>query len=1013
VSTPTIKDIRAAAAARKQSRERRRKLLVSVVVVGLVLGVGIFFGISPLVESQLSSRLELMLKRNVEVGEVTFDLLTFTTTFEDVRVRDHDGSEMLTWDRMVMNGRLAGVISGAWSADAIALEGFTARLVVNEQGRLNVADVLTALAEDEEGARPFEVGRLSVTDAQLIWIDASRDQPFETTLGPVTFSLSGLHTQSDPNSPYEFEAVTESGESLVWDGTLSLSPFRSQGRWEMRGLRLAKYEPYLHEVSSMEFTSGVIDASSAYEIDWIDGALKYRLSDGQLVVNELTATTGPGSDLEQSIGKLTVAGLDYDSIHRTLTIGRVVASQGAITLQRDSIGWSWMDIKLGEDATRFDSAGGLNLETARMDEMELNQIDVRIDDRSVAIPVEFEAKVTRATIEEWDLMRLSQRSSITLDAQLATGGTVSLRGEAALQPFRPVLDYEFSDFAIASGPTYLDDVLGVKLARGELSARGEFSGMAGKYEISGSGRITDLLVHDSSGNELGSAKLAEISDFSVAQDPAAIRIETMALTEPRTRLVISKSGEWGFARSESPSEIKFRGPERRSWEIDTIDVADGQITLRDESTYRPISLSVAALDGLFTGWTSRDSRTAKLKLRGVLQGSAPVTMEGGLNPLSDAIFADVRISAQNLSARIFDGYLARYLGYEITAGNVTLDIDAELRDGIIESETVTRIERAALGKKVASPEAIDAPVKFGLSLIPDAQGKIVVSVPVSGRVGDPEFSFGRGFGRVFSDLLAKAVSSPFAFLGAGGEANPSGAHLQNHAFAAGETRLSDEVKQKLDMLGKLLADRPMLRLEVSGGYDRQDDRAKLLPEALEWELRRRAAPGSFAASGDLNSPSRIQALVELYQETFNELPIDLDGELPPPEVSVEHALPPEPETKAEQEKRSLLVWLRRLFIAGDNSTTVGSRNDATPPAAPLGSFPAPAGMRKELALLPVEEIVRRLLAEQTVSDSQFRDLGRERVEAVRAHLQQAGIHPSRLMVGAIEAGSAIVTLDLR
>ena len=70
-------------------------------------------------------------------------------------------------------------------------------------------------------------------------------------------------------------------------------------------------------------------------------------------------------------------------------------------------------------------------------------------------------------------------------------------------------------------------------------------------------------------------------------------------------------------------------------------------------------------------------------------------------------------------------------------------------------------------------------------------------------------------------------------------------------------------------------------------------------------------------------------------------------------------------------------------------------------------------MRKELALLPVEEIVRRLLAEQTVSDSQFRDLGRERVEAVRAHLQQAGIHPSRLMVGAIEAGSAIVTLDLR
>ena len=60
-----------------------------------------------------------------------------------------------------------------------------------------------------------------MTDARLGWIDNSREQPFETTLGPVTFSLSNLHTKSDPDSPYEFEAVTESGELLVWDGTFS------------------------------------------------------------------------------------------------------------------------------------------------------------------------------------------------------------------------------------------------------------------------------------------------------------------------------------------------------------------------------------------------------------------------------------------------------------------------------------------------------------------------------------------------------------------------------------------------------------------------------------------------------------------------------------------------------------------------------------------------------------------------------------------------------------------------
>ena len=70
-------------------------------------------------------------------------------------------------------------------------------------------------------------------------------------------------------------------------------------------------------------------------------------------------------------------------------------------------------------------------------------------------------------------------------------------------------------------------------------------------------------------------------------------------------------------------------------------------------------------------------------------------------------------------------------------------------------------------------------------------------------------------------------------------------------------------------------------------------------------------------------------------------------------------------------------------------------------------------MRKELPILPVEEIENRLLREQNVSDIQFRDLGRERVETVRIHLQQIGIDPSRLIVGDIEAGRAMVTLNLR
>ena len=263
--------------------------------------------------------------------------------------------------------------------------------------------MLAALSAGDEGERPFEVGELSMTDAQLVWSDTSREQPFETTLGPVTFSLSDLHTKSDPDSPFEFEAVTESGESLVWDGTLSLSPFRSRGSWEMRGLRLSKYETYLAEVSPWELTSEVIDASSFYEINWADGTMSYQLSEGRFEVADLKATSGPGSGDEQAFGEFMVQGLEFDSLQRSLRIERVWLGEGGGSLKRGQSGWNWMGINFDDGDKQ-----GLDLETARIDEFELREVDVHISDLAGPKPIDFDTKITWATLERLNLMRLAQ-----------------------------------------------------------------------------------------------------------------------------------------------------------------------------------------------------------------------------------------------------------------------------------------------------------------------------------------------------------------------------------------------------------------------------------------------------------------------------------------------------------------------------------------------------------------------------------------------------------------------------
>ncbi len=144
---------------------------------------------------------------------------------------------------------------------------------------------------------------------------------------------------------------------------------------------------------------------------------------------------------------------------------------------------------------------------------------------------------------------------------------------------------------------FLTGDFGVGLERGVLSSRGEVRNSAGVYAISGSGRIADLSVCGVGGQERFGAKLAEFAEFMVSRKSSAVRIETLALTEPRLRLEILESGEWNFEENENQPVVEFRPAPSRSWEIDAIDITSGVIEFIDHSSFRPVALTANQLEG--------------------------------------------------------------------------------------------------------------------------------------------------------------------------------------------------------------------------------------------------------------------------------------------------------------------------------------------------------------------------------------------------------------------------------
>jgi hypothetical protein len=234
-------------------------------------------------------------------------------------------------------------------------------------------------------------------------------------------------------------------------------------------------------------------------------------------------------------------------------------------------------------------------------------------------------------------------------------------------------------------------------------------------------------------------------------------------------------------------------------------------------------------------------------LKGRWDSSSPVIIAGTVNPLSGDLFADIGARGDRIELTKLSSYSARYAGYGIKEGSITLDVKYHVENGKMEGRNKILIDQLVFGEKVESPEATKLPVLFAVNLLKDANGRIDLELPISGSLEDPKFEFGALAGQVLSTLFKKIVTSPFSLLagavggnaangGSGAAKGGSSDDLAFTEFEPGSAELAPAAEAKLQTLVKLLQDRPALKLEIASRLDPVKDMEALKARALERRL---------------------------------------------------------------------------------------------------------------------------------------------------------------------------------
>jgi hypothetical protein len=950
-------------------------LATPLLLFGLYVLLG--FQVAPgIVRSQAEQFVREQYGRELQLGEVRINPLKLQAEFKELSLPDTDGKPMVAFRRLFVDFEIASLWERAFVFREVLLDAPLARAVIRADGSVNLADL--ALPDEEDAADDDSlpavwIKRFGLGEGTVQFADYARRVPLERALTPVNFQLDDFRTTPEGGA-FGLTAKTQNAELLEWRGKFALAPvISSSGNLAITKLHLPGALEMADAGLPFLIPQGEMNLQGSYSVSLgetlqldvhlprmqIDGVtLRARGSDQDyvqvpVVVISDTRIAMPANTV--ALGTIAVDGVKADvwtMPDGTLNVDQLFAAQAAEPAP--------VPVPVPDAATAPEAPW-----TVTISSVALRDAVVSYEDRAVTPAARFELAPLNVTASHASL-DLSQPLPVQFDASI--NGAARLQGEGRVvpEPFSAELDIQLTGFPLSDLQPYVNGTTDLVIRRGTVAAKGKFSlgppgGAQPELAFAGNSTIAGFKSADRAlEQDFLNFERIELTQLKYAMAPDSLAIDRVRIVKPFARVIVSSDAVLNvsaifdpagtaaavaasradaaaraaesqrkksrtelraekqaaadaakarkLAADQPPSELKESGMPIR---IREVQVTGGTMDFADYSIQPNFAAAIEALEGTVTGLSTDPNSRAAVKLAGNVGDYSPVSIAGSTQPFAFDRHTDIGLKFENISLPVFNPYSGKFAGYNIAKGKLTTDLHYQLDNRNLAAQHRIRIDQLEWGEATAAREEATLPVKFATSLLKDADGVITLDIPVSGTLDDPTLRIGPIVWQVVKNILSKAVTAPFRALGAlfkGAE------EAQFIDFAPGSAALDPVAAERLNALGKSLAPKTDLRLDVPIGVDAALDGEALAQARFQRELeiamgttlhgkKARDAALSLPAFDTLPAERRESVLTALYTQLSGAPP-----EFPAPPERGDDTSRKEARAEAEQAR---LAWLEQ------------------------------------------------------------------------------------------------------
>jgi len=869
-----------------------------------------FFLLPYIIKAHVIPRVAEQLHRPVLIEDVEVNPFSLSLRATGFEIREVDESPVMGFEELFINLQASSLFRRAYVFDSIRLTFPYVSAVVSKEGRLNLLDLLPADKGPQPAAPPqadkapsqipaIEIGEFEIAQGIVEFRDDSKPKPYALEIVPIHIALKNFYTKPGGDNSYAFSAELGKGETLTWQGTISLEPIRSEGTLSLSGVKLATFWQYVRDQYNFDLTAGILQAEGRYRFDTATSPPDLRVFKTGVHLSDIRLNEKGEDDPIKVIPTLDVEGFDLDLRGRKIAIESVTMADGTdrVWINADkSVNFATIFNPVKTHSTAESSPSSPTSASAVPGEQggsctilirdaRVTNHTIHFEDRSLPFPMR--ADITSLSAGTHDFV-FPFKGSIPLTAEykLNRTGVVRVEGQIVAKPFQLDMEVGVKNIELQPFQPYLETFSRISIDSGSIDLNGQVHiavehPRAPFLTYRGNLSVKALAIADRErGDEVASMKRFSLNTIQLTLDPTSLSIREVGLEEPAVHLVVQSDGSLNLANlrsTEAPSTPTDQtpAPTQKSKTapvpvtIGTVKLLKAAVTFRDETVQPPASTGLSDFTGTIKGLSSKQIARADVDLAGRVDRVAPLKIAGTINPLSEDAFTDLAITFDNLDLTTGGPYSRKYVGYELSKGKLSFDLKYKVSQKLLEAENKVVVDQLTFGEKTDSPDATSLPVPFAVALLQDRNGKIEIDLPIRGDLNDPDFKYGRVLLSTLGNLLTKMVASPFALIGKLVPGGSDGEALQYLEFEPGSATLAGEEIKKIDVLAKALEERPGLRLDVAGTADPALDGKALSVRKLKDQLiaMKQRERGRTAAKIERLSPEDEQQLIkELYEQ---------------------------------------------------------------------------------------------------------------------------------------------------